>query len=99
MLTVFHCTTKAAAESILRVGFRDATGRYLTNREWSGVWVSDRPLDNNEGASGDVCLQIDIAEDRLTAFEWIEEGKPFREWMVPAAVLNEAGAVKLSESR
>ena len=25
----------------------DITGRYLTDREWSGVWVSDRPLDNS----------------------------------------------------
>jgi hypothetical protein len=44
----------------------------LTDREWSGVWVSDRPLDNSEGASGEALLQIDIAEDRLAAFEWIE---------------------------
>ena len=29
------------------------------------------------------------------AFEWVEEGKPYREWLVPAAVLNDAGAVRL----
>jgi hypothetical protein len=46
------------------------------NAEWSGVWVSDRPLDNSEGANGEALLQIDIAEDLLTAFEWVEEGKP-----------------------
>ncbi|HVQ79342.1 MAG TPA: hypothetical protein VMS82_05245 [Pseudolabrys sp.] len=91
MLTVFHRTTKDAAAKILRDGFRDTTSRYLTDREWSGVWVSDRPLDNSEGASG----EIDIAEDLLTAFEWVEEGKPFREWLVPAAVLNDAGTVRL----
>lgn len=38
----------------------------------AGVWVSDCPLDNSEGASGETLLQIDIAEDRLAAFEWIE---------------------------
>ena len=91
MLTVFHRTTKDAAAKILQDGFRDTTSRYLTDREWSGVWVSDRPLDNSEGASG----EIDIAEDLLTAFEWVEEGKPFREWLVPAAVLNDAGTVRL----
>ena len=81
MLTVFHRTTKDAAAKILQGGFRDITGRYLTDREWSGVWVSDRPLDNSEGASGEALLQIDIAEDLLTAFEWVEESKPYREWL------------------
>jgi hypothetical protein len=90
MLTVFHRTTKDAAAKILQGGFRDITGRYLTDREWSGVWVSDRPLDNSEGASGEALLQIDIAEDLLTAFEWVEEGKP-----LPAAVLNDADFVRL----
>jgi hypothetical protein len=47
MLTVFHRTTKDAAAKILQDGFRNTTGRYLTDREWSGVWVSDRPLDNS----------------------------------------------------
>ena len=70
----------------------------MTDREWSGVWVSDRPLDNSEGASGEALLQIDIAEDRLRAFEWIEEGKPFREWLVPAAVLNDPGTVRLLDA-
>ena len=91
-------TTQAAAENILRDGFRDAVGRYLTDRERSGVWVSDRPLDMNErNEGGEVVLQIDIAEDLLAEFEWVEEGKPFREWLVPAAVLNDAGTVKLSD--
>jgi len=95
MLTVFHRTTKDAAAKILQGGFRDITGRYLTDREWSGVWVSDRPLDNSEGASGEALLQIDIAEDLHAAFEWVEESKPYREWLVPAAVLNDAGTVRL----
>ena len=66
LLTVFYMTTQAAAENILRDGFRDAVGRYLTDREWSGVWVSDRPLDMNErNEGGEALLQIDIAETCL----------------------------------
>ena len=61
----------------------------------SQQFYSDRPLDNSEGASGEALLQIDIAEDLLTAFEWVEEGTPYREWLVPAAVLNDAGTVRL----
>ena len=55
-MLVFHRTTQSAAEQILRSGFRDHAARYLTEREWTGVWASDRPLDNSEGASGEIVL-------------------------------------------
>ena len=42
MLTLYHCTTEAAARQILAVGFRDHMDRYLTDREWTGVWLSDQ---------------------------------------------------------
>jgi hypothetical protein len=57
--------------------------------------VSVRPLDNSEGASGETLLRIEIAEPLIAAYEWVEEGKPYREWLVPAAVLNKAGQVKI----
>jgi hypothetical protein len=83
-LLVFHRATQAAAEQILRSGFRDHTARYLTEREWTGVWVSDRPLDNSEGASGDTLLQIEIAEEILTPYEWVKEGKHIANgWSLP----------------
>ena len=96
MLTLYHCTTEAAARQILVMGFSDQTGRYLTDREWSGVWLSDRPLHNTEGASGDTVLQIEVAEEAVAPFEWVKEDMPFREWLVPAAVLNKAGQVRLA---
>jgi len=64
-LLVFHRTTQAAADQILRSGFRDHTARYLTDREWTGVWVSNRPLDNSEGASGETLLQLEIEEQLI----------------------------------
>src|SRR5262245_8795484 len=97
MLTLYHCTTEAAARQILASGFRDHTARYLTEREWTGVWVSDRPLDNTEGASGEILLQVEIAETLIAAYEWVEEGKPYREWLIPSAVLNKAGQVTLAQ--
>jgi|SRR5262249_44859458 len=96
MMLIYHCTTESAARQILAEGFRDKTARYLTDREWSGVWVSDRPLHNTEGASGDTVLQIEIPEEAVAAFEWVKEDKSFREWLVPVAVLNEAGQVRLA---
>jgi hypothetical protein len=70
----------------------------MTAREWSGVWVSDRPLDANEGAEGEVLLAIDgLGEHEVEPFEWIEEGKEYREFLVPADVLNERGACRVLE--
>jgi hypothetical protein len=83
---VFHRTP--FAEQISEVGFRDATGNYLTSNQYTGVWVSDIALDINEGASGDGLFVVEIPEAVLTPYEWIEEGKPYREWLVPATLLN-----------
>jgi hypothetical protein len=53
MSTLFHVTTADTASAILREGFREEGGSYMTDREFSGVWLSDRPLDANDGARGD----------------------------------------------
>jgi hypothetical protein len=53
----------------------------------SGVWLSNIPLDENEGAKGDVLLRIDLDTD-VARFEWIEDGKPYREWLIPASIVN-----------
>jgi hypothetical protein len=86
----FHRTY--AAPAILSEGFRDATGTYLTDREWTGVWVSDRPLDMNEGANGNTLLVLEIPEAIVTPYEWVYEGgNPYREFLVPASLLNAYG--------
>jgi len=56
-------------EAILEHGFRDAEGTYLTTEKHSGVWVSDRPLNGNEGAEGDVVLAIEVPERDIAPFE------------------------------
>ena len=60
----------------------------MTDRLWSGVWLSDRPLDANEGAHGDVLLAVEIPVDDVLFYEWVEEGKPYREFLVPAELVN-----------
>ncbi len=94
---MFHRTDDA--EAILTSGFKDGTGRYLTTNEYSGVWLSNVPLDVNEGAFGDTLLlvELDVAEGELSQFEWIEEGKGFREWLIPAALINAKGKVRIVE--
>ena len=67
-----------------------------------GVWLSNRPLDSNEGAKGDVLLevQMDLQETDLADFELIEDGKPYREWCLPAELVNRVAVVRAaSESQ
>jgi hypothetical protein len=47
-MIAYHRTTSEAVQSIIR----DATGSYGTEKAWSGVWISDEPLDANEGTNG-----------------------------------------------
>jgi hypothetical protein len=56
--------------------------------QYTGVWISDLPLGEGEGATGDALFALDIDEAVIAAYEWIEEGKPYREWLVPAALPN-----------
>jgi hypothetical protein len=95
--TVFwHRTRAESAAKILAGGFRDGRGTYMTEIEFEGVWISDEPLDVNDGAHGTHLLRITLppAVD-LSGFEWIEEGKGFREWCVPAHILNTHGVSSL----
>jgi len=85
------------AQSILKSSFRDGTGKYLTDKIRKGVWISNRPLDSNEGAEGDTLLEIRIPESEVTPFEWPEEEKPYREFLVPARVLNKKATTVLSD--
>jgi hypothetical protein len=85
-MNVYHRT--AHGLSILTGGFRDSTGTYLTGHEWTGVFVSDVPLDSNEGAQGHDLLMVEMDEVAVSDFEWREEGRPYREWCVPASILN-----------
>lgn len=99
-MRLYHRTTESAAVAILIGGFRDANDRYMTEQEYAGVWLADRPLDGNEGAAGDVLLAIEIAlPDRVIAeFEWVEEGKPYREFLIPAALINTNATVQRSDA-
>ncbi|MGZ4588558.1 MAG: hypothetical protein ACXVX9_12240 [Mycobacteriaceae bacterium] len=49
------------------------------------------------GAAGSwlitIALPADIAHLMDEEYEWVEEGKLYREWLVPAEILNEHGRV------
>jgi hypothetical protein len=94
----FHRTTRAAADAILAGGFRDVSATYLTDQIYKGVWLSDVPLDCNDfGAiGGDVLLLVSMAlsDAERDAYEWVEEGRSYHEWLLPTALVNERATVR-----
>jgi hypothetical protein len=91
MTVYYHRTAKARA--ILARGFRDGT-TYIGGLKLTGVFLSDQPVDSNEGAKGEQLLAVALPMDvDLGDFELIEEGKPYREWCVPAELLNQRAMV------
>ena len=85
-MNLYHRTFAAAA--IIRDGFRLGEGPLDVHR---GVWVYDEPLDEQEGALGNVVLVIaGVPEASVADFEWgpADQARSFREFLVPAGVLN-----------
>jgi len=84
-MILYHRTQ--AAVQILAEGFRDREGTYMTETVHQGVWLSDRPLDSNEGAYGDVVLFVDIPEEVVAPYEWVQD-IGYREFLIPADIVN-----------
>jgi len=99
IVNVYHLTKMGNAAGIATNGFRNGTGTYLTRSQRAGVWVSDRPLliESNIDPDDAVCFEVEIEEAALAAFEWFEDGKPYREWLVSAEVLNGCRRRRLPE--
>ena len=89
-VALYHRTSRQAARAILTRGFRDTSGYYGTARRTSGMWLSDRPLNSNEGTSEGVLLRVilRVSGRELHKYEWREAGKPYREWQMPAVLVN-----------
>jgi hypothetical protein len=68
---------------------------YVTDPILKGVWLSDVPLDVNEGAAGDQLLLIEVPDDGAAECEVLEEGRPSREFLILAEILNRYGPPRL----
>ena len=93
-MRLFHIANNTNAEAILRDGFRDVMGYHHAGQEWTGVWVSSEPLDWSQRQylnEANTLFAIEIPEDVISEFEWAEEGKLIREWLIPAELLNSYG--------
>jgi hypothetical protein len=96
-MKLYHPTMHAT--EILRDGFGETSGAYLTETDHSGVWLFDRPPDDYMGGdNGDVLLELDIPESVVAPFEW-DTGLPLREFLMPAALVNLYGPPRISDDR
>ena len=86
-MILYHCTTEAAAAAILANGFRN-NGPFTVLGLY-GVFFSNYPVNIMEGAKGDTYLTVNIPAKLIKDCELIEEGKPYREWCIPAALVNQ----------
>ena len=95
--TLYHWTF--SAEKILKSGFRGdlgiCGGRHIMD---DGVWFSDEILGQLDGVEeGMKLLVIEIPFEDIKEFEWMEEGKGYREWCIPADLVNQYGKPILTE--
>ena len=91
----YHRTTVEGARSILESGFRNSSGYFLNNRIWNGVWLSSIPVDNEHCAAGDALLMVKVETDEheLARWEWTAEGRAYREWLIPANIINRCATI------
>jgi len=94
-MKLFHPTRHAA--EILRDGFGETTGTYLTPTDYSGVWLFDRPLDDHIG-DDDPDVILEIPEDVAAPFEWLV-GMPYREFLMPARIVNQYGPPRVKAEK
>jgi hypothetical protein len=102
-LVLWHRTASAA--NILSHGWHDGgsadgqRGALAIAALGQGVYVSNRPLDCHEGAKGEQLLRVVLAlsEGEISEYEIVEESgdATYREWCMPAAVLNARGRTAL----
>jgi hypothetical protein len=88
---LYHAARDApTADSILADGFSDAGGYDTTDQWWEGVWLFDLRLLEGENAPGGqkLVVSVEIPPEVADRFHGAAQGITYREWLIPAAVLN-----------
>jgi hypothetical protein len=89
-MKLYHRTTRANADLILREGFRNEKERYTSDFGDGGVWFSDVPKEACECDPDEavVSVDLDFSSKYLSTFEWGDDETAYREWLIPAALVN-----------
>lgn len=94
-MRLYHVTDRESGEQILEQGFRDAEVVHDDSELLIGVWLSDRCLAGENdvgprlGPMPDVALWLELPADEVTPYERTDPTKPYREFCVPATIVNE----------
>lgn len=104
-IVVFHRTTIGEARQIVKHGFEDLRWAFGLEEEPSevrkatGVWLSERPLQAEEGPGGDAVLEVvlELSEESLEPFTLEGVLWDTRLWVAPAALLNPHASVRILE--
>jgi hypothetical protein len=95
-VVLYHHTSIDNARAILCDGFRDSAGFFLNTRTWTGVWFSSIPTSTEDGEVV-LTVKLDIDEQELARWEWSGEGRDYREWLIPADIVNRRGKIQLTD--
>jgi hypothetical protein len=90
---LFHVSSRAEAKRILAHGFKERWQPYTPYR---GAIFSNRPLDTRSGPTGDTLLRVTfkVKLRQLAQFELRQEGLPYREWVIPAAFVEQHAVIE-----
>lgn len=94
----YHRTNVNEGRSIVENGFKNSSGYFLGNRIWTGVWLSSVPLDCDPSKDEALLMvKLEIEPKNLSRWEWTSEGKAYREWLMPASIINRCATVETVE--
>ena len=92
--TYYYVNTSAEVEAILRDGFINECKETTTGI--SGVYLADSPGEPDPEYPNDQLLEIILPpEISISQFELFKEGARWREWLVPAGLLNECAEIRV----
>lgn len=103
-MLLYHKTTIGRARDILTNGFEDEKWRFeerdarIEKRlKVLGVWLTDRPLEEDEGPRGDALIEVDLDLDQEVLDVYELEGmlEGARLWVAPAQLVNAHASARI----
>jgi hypothetical protein len=102
LITIFHLTSHENADAIMRSGDCYGGG---DGHQTESIWFSDRPLwrgcilDLQNVPQEVAVLSLSMSEELAAKFEVAatNHAQRYREWQIPAAVVNASALARLSE--
>ncbi len=97
-MRLYHVTSQDSAKIIQKRGFKAKKNGYYgihdpkTNKPkfQTGVFLSNTILNANDGLliNEPAIFVLDIPEKEISQYEWLNEQGSYREWCIPAVVVN-----------